>query len=138
MKKHIEKLHDLLKKKDLDLVNGFKLKRRPIYRFFISRCNNAILNSLFFTGVQDANAGCKLYKKEKMIDIVEKCSLKYNFNTEQIIKARKSGIKIGEVGVRHFSRDSVVFSKSKLGKIIILAVLELIAFRMYLWREKDR
>jgi hypothetical protein len=73
-----------------------------------------------------------------MIDIVEKCSLKYNFNAEQIIRARKSGIKIGEVGVRHFSRDSVVFSKSKLGKIIILAVLELIAFRMYLWREKDR
>ncbi len=129
------KLYDLMKTGKYDLVNGFKLHRKPLYRFFISRTNNLILNTLFWTGVHDANAGCKMYRKKVLAPIVDICSLKYNFNAEQLIRLRNQNRKIVEVGVPHFARESVVFQPNKLFKIVFLALIELFQFRFTLWKE---
>ena len=129
------KLYKIMKSGKYDLINGLKLKRKPFYRFFISCINNIILNILFATGVQDANSGCKMYKKNIMIPIIEKCILKYDFNAEQLIRAKEAGFKIKEVGVKHFERTSVAFEPRKLIYIVFLAFIDLVSFRIKFKRE---
>lgn len=130
-------LYKVFFKEDCDLVVAHKLKRKPWYRFLISRFNNLLLRILFQTKIKDANAGCRLYKADIAKRIVAQCGfLKYNFNSEQIILATRSHLKIGEVGVPHFERESVAFKTTKLIQILFLATIELYRFKYYLVRQK--
>lgn len=124
------KLLKKFEKGDYDLINAYKKNRKPFYRFVISKINNFILKVLFNLNIKDANAGFKLYSKNAIKKIIKKCgSLKYNFNSEQVIVATKLDYKIGEVGVRHYERESVVFKPTKLIFLLVLAFKELINYR---------
>lgn len=127
------KLYDLWNKDDFDIVTGYKLNRKPFHRLIISKINNFVLRLLFNTNVKDANAGFKLYKSKVGKKIISESGyLKYNFNSEQIIRAIQHGYNIGQVGVQHFERESISFPPGKLIKVTLIAFLELVKFRFFL------
>lgn len=127
-------LYKVFKKEDLDVVIAYKMKRKPWYRFLISRVNNFWLQLLFNTGIRDSNSGFRLYKAEIGKWLVQESGfLKYNFNSEQIILAVKRGFKVGEVGTPHHARESMVFRPQKLLQILFFAFWELFKFRIYLF-----
>lgn len=130
--KYFWRLYDKFCSGHYDIVTAFKQKRKPWYRFIISRINNFVLRMLFHTEIKDANAGFRLYKKAvgKRL-IAESKVLKYNFNSEIIIRAIGHGYAIGEVGVPHRNRESVIFSRSGLFLTTIKAFLELLKYRFY-------
>ncbi len=131
-------LFALWQKGNYDIVTAFKLNRKPLYRFIISRINNLLLRILFHTKIRDANAGFRLMKKEVGKELVQASGyLHSNFNAELIIRAVKENISIAEVAVPHFERNSVAFKPQKLVKILIMAFLELFRFRWYLKSTKE-
>ncbi|MBI4991409.1 glycosyltransferase, partial [Candidatus Gottesmanbacteria bacterium] len=129
-------LYEVFKKENLDVAVAYKMKRKPWYRFLISRVNNFWLQLLFNTGIRDSNSGFRLYKAEIGKWLVQESGfLKYNFNSEQIILAVKRGFKVGETGTPHHARESMVFRPQKLLHILFFAFLELFKFRIYLFER---
>lgn len=129
------KLFNKFEKGNYDLINAYKENRKPFYRFIISKINNLILKILFNLNIRDANAGFKLYSKNAIKKIIKKCGqLKYNFNSEQVIVATKLKYKIGEVGVKHYERESVVFKPTKLIFLLFLALKELVQYKRFVYK----
>ncbi len=87
-----------------DIVSGYRIKRKdPLMRIFIGWVYNMLIRILFNLKVRDVDASFKLYKRE----VFEKMSLKANtglIDAEVLIKARKKGFKIGQIGVKHYPR----------------------------------
>lgn len=124
-------LYKVFTSHNYDIVVAYKKKRKPWYRFLISRMNNLWLHLLFQTEIRDANSGFRIYKGVAGRRLVKNCGvLKYNFNSEQIIQAQKQGLKIGETGAKHNARESTVFNPKKIFKILFLAYRELILFKL--------
>lgn len=127
------RLFAVWEKGNFDIVTAYKVKRKPLYRLFISRCNNLFLRIFFRTNIRDANAGFRLYKKNIGKELIQESGeLKNNFNSEQIIRAVRKRYTIAEVGVPHHERKSVVFAPSSLPKTVVKATSELLRFRFTL------
>lgn len=102
---NIEDLDILLPKlSSYDIVAGFRIKRQdPLMRIFIGEVYNIVIRILFNLDVRDVDASFKLYKK----DVFKKIELKANtglVDAEILIKAKKKGFKIGQIGVTHYPR----------------------------------
>ena len=89
-----------------DLVIGYYLKRAvPFYRIWASRAWEMVIFLMFGLKVRDIDCGFKLLRKE----VVEKISRLQSergpfISSELLIKAKKAGFKIVELGVRHYPR----------------------------------
>lgn len=87
-----------------DIVSGYRIKRQdPLMRIFIAWVYNLLIRILFNLKVKDIDASFKLYKK----DVFKKIRLKANtglVDAEILIKARKNGFFIGQIGVTHYPR----------------------------------
>lgn len=133
--KHFWRLFAEWEKRTCDIVTAYKTKRKPFYRWFISRCNNTLLRLLFQTSIRDANAGFRIYTRSIGKELVIQSGyLKYNFNAEQIIRAVRKGYRIAEIPVPHHERKSVVFVPSSLPKTVLKAFGELLRFRLAIHR----
>jgi len=89
-----------------DLVIGYYLKRAvPFYRIWASRAWEMVIFLMFGLKVRDIDCGFKLLRKE----VVEKISRLQSergpfISSELLIKAKKAGFKIVELGVHHYPR----------------------------------
>ncbi|OGG26130.1 hypothetical protein A2960_04005 [Candidatus Gottesmanbacteria bacterium RIFCSPLOWO2_01_FULL_39_12b] len=129
-------LYSVFKKGNFDAVVAYKQNRKPRFRYLISRINNLVLRILFHVRIRDANAGFRLYKARIGKELVRESNfLKYNFNSEQIIRATKYGYKIGDVGVTHFARESMMFKPDRMVEAVLLAFWELVRFKISPYRS---
>lgn len=98
----MDKLIPLLNK--YDIISGYRVNRKdPPMRIFIAYVYNIFIKILFNLNVRDIDASFKLYKKK----VFEKMKLKSNtglIDAEVLIKAKKNGFSIGQVGVIHYPR----------------------------------
>ncbi|KAG8519631.1 LOW QUALITY PROTEIN: Dolichol-phosphate mannosyltransferase subunit 1 [Galemys pyrenaicus] len=89
-------------------VYGWDLKRK-----IISRGANFITQILLRPGSSDLTGSFRLYRKEVLQKLIEKCVSKgYVFQMEMIVRARQLNYTIGEVPISFVDR---VYGESKLG-----------------------
>lgn len=87
-----------------DIASGYRVKRQdPLMRIFVANVYNFIIGVLFNLKIKDIDASFKLYKKEVFNNMVLKANTGL-IDAEILIKARKKGFKIGQVGVNHYPR----------------------------------
>ncbi|XP_062897541.1 dolichol-phosphate mannosyltransferase subunit 1 isoform X1 [Mobula hypostoma] len=98
-------------------VFGWDLRRK-----LISRGANFITQVLLRPGASDLTGSFRLYRKEVLQKLVEKCVSKgYVFQMEMIIRARQLNYSIGEVPITFVDR---VYGESKLGGNEIVSFLK--------------
>uniref|UniRef100_A0AAY4DDJ4 Dolichol-phosphate mannosyltransferase subunit 1 n=1 Tax=Denticeps clupeoides TaxID=299321 RepID=A0AAY4DDJ4_9TELE len=89
-------------------VYGWDLRRK-----LISRGANFLTQVLLRPGASDLTGSFRLYKKEVLERLVERCVSKgYVFQMEMIVRARQLGYSVGEVPISFVDR---VYGESKLG-----------------------
>jgi glycosyltransferase involved in cell wall biosynthesis len=119
---------------DYDIVAGFRLKRMDsFYRCLLGATFNFSMNIFFGLNLKDINCGFKLYKKsllEKMKLITQGALI----NVEMMAFAKKSMVKIKEVGINHLPRIYGKQTGSSL-KVIVKAVFEVIKVKIRLLRR---
>lgn len=100
--RELDKLLPLLDK--YDIVSGYRAKRRdPLMRVIVGETYNMIIRLLFNLKIRDIDASFKLYKRA----IFNNMKLKANtglIDAEILIKAKKHGYSIGQIGVTHYPR----------------------------------
>jgi glycosyltransferase involved in cell wall biosynthesis len=91
---------------DYDIVCGFRIYRfDPFSRLVLSWGYNLIVRILFRIRVRDVDCAFKLFRRE-VFDRVHIESKKFFVDTEILAKASRCGMKMTEVGVRHFPRTA--------------------------------
>ncbi|XP_049672750.1 dolichol-phosphate mannosyltransferase subunit 1 isoform X3 [Accipiter gentilis] len=89
---------------------------------FISRGANFLTQVLLRPGASDLTGSFRLYRKEVLQKLMEKCVSKgYVFQMEMIVRARQLGYTIGEVPISFVDR---VYGESKLGGNEIVSFLK--------------
>ncbi|NWH99419.1 DPM1 mannosyltransferase, partial [Tichodroma muraria] len=98
-------------------VYGWDLKRK-----LISRGANFLTQVLLRPGASDLTGSFRLYRKEVLQKLMEKCVSKgYVFQMEMLVRARQLGFTIGEVPISFVDR---VYGESKLGGNEIVSFLK--------------
>jgi glycosyltransferase involved in cell wall biosynthesis len=114
-----------------DIISGYRIDRKDP---FIRKLNAGIFNFALFTlfglRIKDVDCAFKLYKRE-LFDQIEITSDGALVDAEILIKARKLGYRIGQVGVHHFPRVTGKQTGANL-KVIIRAFIEIIKMRVHI------
>ncbi|NXU37094.1 DPM1 mannosyltransferase, partial [Drymodes brunneopygia] len=129
---HHVRLHFMysLKQKEgnFDIVSGTRYKGNggvygwDLKRKLISRGANFLTQVLLRPGASDLTGSFRLYRKEVLQKLMEKCVSKgYVFQMEMIVRARQLGFSIGEVPISFVDR---VYGESKLGGNEIVSFLK--------------
>jgi len=116
----ITKLIKKQQKTNADLVIGYYLGRKvPFYRIWGSTLWQVTVFVLFGLKVKDIDCGFKLFRK-KVVDTIPRLEAERGpfISSEFLIKSRKAGFKIVEIGVNHFSRTSGEATGAKLNVIM--------------------
>lgn len=126
----------LSKIKSADLVLGFRIKRTDkLYRRILAKILWLADWVLFGLDVEDVDCGFKLFKKE----VLEKIGLLKTSSaiteTEFVVRAKRAGFKIAQVGVRHHSRQEGKQTGGKI-KVILKAAVEGIKLWWLFQKEK--
>ncbi|XP_047242841.1 dolichol-phosphate mannosyltransferase subunit 1 [Girardinichthys multiradiatus] len=107
------------KEGDYDLVSGTRYQGNggvygwDLRRKLISRGANFLSQVLLRPGASDLTGSFRLYKKNVLESLVERCVSKgYVFQMEMIVRARQLNYTIGEVPISFVDR---VYGESKLG-----------------------
>lgn len=122
----IDDLTPFLSRDDADLITGYRIKRDdPFRRILASRVYGLFVKSLFGLKVRDIDCAFKLMKK-KSVENLGFVSKSFFVSTEILVRAKKKGLKIVEIGVHHYPRkegvSTVTFARVKqslaeLGKL---------------------
>lgn len=128
----ITKFIEKQKKTNADLVIGYYLKRAvPFYRKLNTFLWELLIRILFGLKVRDIDCGFKLFSRRVIEKIPKLESERGAFiSSEFLIKAKKAGFKIVEVGVHHYL-DPAGGSTGASFKVIIKSFADL--FR--LWKK---
>lgn len=99
----------IVKQKDTkaDLVIGYYLDRKvPLVRKLGSKVWEMAVFLLFGLWVKDIDCGFKLFRK-KVVETIPKLEAERGpfITSEFLVKAKRAGFKIEEVGVSHFARE---------------------------------
>lgn len=116
----ITKFIETQKETGVDLVIGYYLKRHvPLYRKLNTFLWQSVVYLLFGLNVRDIDCGFKLIS-QKVFSVIPKLESERGafISSELLIKARKSGFKIVEVGVRHYPRKTGAGTGSALNVIV--------------------
>lgn len=130
--KEITRFIDTQEKTGADMVIGYYLKRKVHFtRILNSKTWQFIVFLLFGLNVRDIDCGFKLISK-KVVDKIPKLESERGafISSEFLIKAKKAGFKIVEIGVQHYPRKFGEATGAKLN-VIIQSFIDL--FR--LWRK---
>ncbi|MFH1709467.1 MAG: glycosyltransferase family 2 protein [bacterium] len=115
---------------EADLVIGYRIKRRdPLHRRLFAKLWGAFIAVLFNIWVSDMDCAFKLIKRK----VIQNLDLKSNgafISAELLIKAKKKGFKIKQVGVHHYPRKEGKQTGANI-KVILKAFYEL----SKLWRD---
>lgn len=116
----LDNLKELIKK--YDIVAGYRTKHSdPTTRILISYVYNLLIMMLLGLEIKDVDCSFKLYKKKVFDSIELKCKTGL-IDAEVLIKARKKGFKICQVGVSHYPRveGNSIYEIGKRNKIFAL------------------
>lgn len=130
--KEITKLIEKQKESNADLIIGYYLKRAvPFVREVNTFFWETLVFIMFGLRVRDIDCGFKLISK-KVIDTIPKLESERGafISSEFLIKAKKAGFKIVEVGVHHYPRRAGQATGASL-RVIIKSFIDLAR----LWRQ---
>ena len=98
----------LEKTEDYDLIIGYRLKRQdPFFRIIFKIGWGLSVFTFFRLALKDIDCGFKMVKRKVLQKIPHlKSQRGAMINAEIVIKAKKAGFKIGQVGVTHYPRLS--------------------------------
>jgi len=116
-----------------DVIVGYRIKRQDYFQRKVNAwLFNRLVNILFGLGIRDVDCGFKLFKREAVKDL--KLSSKGALiSTEFLVKIKKRGFKIKEVGVHHYPRVAGKQTGANI-KVILRFFKELIRFW---WKLKN-
>lgn len=124
----VTKFFEVQEKTNSDLVIGYYLKRKvPLYRILASKYLWELpVFLLFGLKVRDIDCGFKLINKEVIEKIPKLESERGPFiTTEFLVKAKRAGFKISEIGVHHYPRKAGQATGASL-KVIFSGYFDLI------------
>lgn len=114
-------IHKFLEKiENHDLLLGYRIKRRdPFFRILFKKGWKLSLFAFFGMTLKDVDCGFKMIKRSVLEKIPHlESSRGAMINAELAIKTKKSGFKIGQVGVDHFPRLSGKSTGASLNVIL--------------------
>jgi glycosyltransferase involved in cell wall biosynthesis len=112
-----------------DIISAYRIKRQdPFIRKLNAGMYNIALFLLFGLRIKDVDCAFKLYKRE-LFDKIEIISEGALVDAEVLIKARKLGYTIGQVGVHHFPRMAGKQTGAS-PKVILRAFKEILKLRL--------
>ena len=119
----------------MDAVVGYREKRAdPPRRLFVAWVYNRTIRLLFGGGWRDVDCAFKLFRRNVFTRVpLER--IRSNgafFSPELLITLRRAGIRIRQVGVRHFPRTAGE-AKGAPPRVILRAIRDLIRLRARLW-----
>ena len=118
-----------------DAVVGFRKKRAdPARRLFVAWVYNGLIRMLFGGGWRDVDCAFKLFRREVFVRVpLERVrSNGAFFSPELLITLRRAGVRVRQVGVRHFPRTAHE-PKGASPRVILRAIRDLIRLRARLW-----
>lgn len=120
-----------------DLLIGYRIKRQdPFFRILFKQGWKLSLLAIFRLTLKDVDCGFKMVKRKVLEKISHlESSRGAMINAELVIKAKKAGFKIGQVGVNHYPRLSGKPTGANLN-VIIKSYLDLIKLWWELKTEK--
>lgn len=119
---------------DSDVVVGYRIKRKdPFFRILFAKGWALALFIFFRLGLKDVDCGFKMVKK-RVIEKIEHLQSQRGamINAELVIKAKKAGFNITQVGVNHYPRLAGKPTGANI-KVIVKSFLDL--FKLW-WRVK--
>ncbi len=126
----------LAKRSKADLIIGYRKKRTDsLYRRFMAKLLRLAGFLMFGLKVKDVDCGFKLFKKQVIEKIPRLRTESAITVTEFIVRAKKAGFKISEVGVKHFSREEGEQTGGK-PSVIIKAAFQGILLWFLLLKER--
>ena len=118
-----------------DAVVGYRIKRAdPARRLFVAWVYNRLIRLLFGGGWRDVDCAFKLFRRE-VFERVPLARVKSNgafFSPELLITLRRAGVRVRQVGVRHFPRTAHE-PKGASPRVIVRAIRDLLRLRVRLW-----
>ena len=118
-----------------DAVVGFRKKRAdPARRLFVAWVYNGLIRLLFGGGWRDVDCAFKLFRREVFVRVpLERVrSNGAFFSPELLITLRRAGVRVRQVGVRHFPRTAHE-PKGASPRVILRAIRDLVRLRARLW-----
>ena len=114
---------------------GYRSKRAdPLRRLFVAWVYNRLIRVLFGGGWRDVDCAFKLFRRD-VFARVPLDRVRANgafFSPELLITLDRAGIRIRQVGVRHFPRTSGE-PKGASPRVIVRAIRDLLRLRLRLW-----
>ena len=111
------------------VVVGYRIKRNdPPHRLFIAKTYNLIVRAVFGLRVRDIDCAFKLFTRSEL----SKVGLESNgafISSELLIKLRRAGVTIVEVGVHHYPRTTG-YSKGASVGVILKTIRDIIRLRL--------
>lgn len=129
--KEISRFIETQEKTGADMVIGYYLKRKVHFtRILNSKTWQLIVYLLFGLNVRDIDCGFKLISK-KVVDKIPKLESERGafISSEFLIKAKKAGFKIVEIGVHHYPRKFGEATGAKLN-VIVQSFIDLFRLRL--------
>ena len=126
----ITKFFERQKQTGANLVIGYYLKRAvPFYRIWGSKLWELAVFLLFGLKVKDIDCGFKLIRK-KVIDEIPRLEAERGpfISSELLIKAKKRGFKIVQLGVHHYPRKAGKSTGASL-KVVLSGLKDLIKLK---------
>lgn len=119
----IEDLAKFLGHDEADLIIGYRIKRDdPINRLLASRIYGLFVKTLFGLKVNDIDCAFKVMRR-KAIQSLGLISSSFFISTELLVRAKKKGLKIVEIGVNHYPRKEGRSSVTK--ERVVQSLIEL-------------
>jgi len=110
-------------------VKGSRVQRR-LSRTIFSLAYNLLVRLLFFDGVQDHQCGFKAMSRNAADVILETMSDGFFFDTELILRCKKKGFQIVEIGVEWAEKRGRGESKVRLFREATRIGLDLLKFKL--------
>ena len=125
---------------EVDAVVGYRIKRAdPARRRFVAWVYNRLIRLLFGGGWRDVDCAFKLFRRD-VFTRVPLSRIRSNgafFSPELLITLRHDGIRIRQVGVRHFPRRSGE-EKGATPRVVLRAIRDLFLLRLRFWLAPRR
>ncbi len=113
----VEKISD-----DIDVVNGYKIKRRdPFHRIVVGYIYQYFIKFIFGLKLTDVDCDFRIMRRH-IFDVVELESTTGTITFEMMKKIQDAGYRLTEVPVHHFYRqygESQFFNFSRVGKTLL-------------------
>lgn len=123
--------------KDYDIIAGYRINRQdPFMRLLTSKVYNIIVRIIFGVKEKDVDCAFRLVNKSIFKKIRLICNLGLG-TTEILVKTRRAGFKIKQIGVHHYPRraGSSVFESKGINLPKPKVVFDLLKEMAALWKE---